>query len=158
VNNAGITRDAMLHKMTLEQFTAVVRVNLGGPLRLIDTLLPQLVDGSAVVNVSSKNASGNVGQFNYAVSKAGLLGVTRSLALSLAPRVRVNAIAPAFIATEMTDAIPDEVRDRILASIPFGRAGQPSEIADVALWLSSEQSSYVTGQVLAVCGGRSLAF
>ncbi len=155
VNNAGITRDAMLSKMTPDQFSTAVAVNLGGPVRLVDALLPFMSDGASIVNVSSKSASGNIGQFNYAVSKAGLLGYTRSLALTLAPRIRVNAIAPAFIATQMTDAIPDEIRASIVSRIPFGRPGQPSEIADVALWLASAESSYVTGQVLAVCGGRS---
>ena len=157
VNNAGITRDAMLKKMTQEQFASVTRVNLGGPIQLISVLLPLMPDGASVVNVSSKSASGNVGQFNYAVSKAGLLGLTRSLARTLAPRVRVNAISPAFIATEMTDAIPDPVRTQILSRIPFGRPGQPSEIADVALWLTSPAASYLTGQVIPVCGGRSFA-
>lgn len=157
VNNAGITRDALLAKMTPDQFAAAVRVNLGGPILVLDAMLPLLVDGASVVNVSSKSASGNVGQFNYAVAKAGLIGLTRSLALAHAPRIRVNAIAPAFIATEMTDAIPDRVRESILARIPFGRPGQPDEIAEVAFWLSSPSASYVTGQVLAVCGGRSFA-
>ncbi len=157
VNNAGITRDAMIKKMTADQFSAAVQVNLGGPIRLVEHLLPLMGDGASIVNVSSKSASGNVGQFNYAVSKAGLLGYTRSLARMVAPRVRVNAIAPAFIATQMTDAIPDEIRLSIISRIPFGRPGQPGEIADVALWLASAQSSYVTGQVLAVCGGRSYA-
>ena len=157
VNNAGITRDAMLHKMTAEQHTAAVRVNLGGPIRLIEALSPLMSDGGSIVNVSSKSASGNVGQFNYAVSKAGLLGLTRALAIQHAPRLRVNAISPAFIATDMTDAIPDGVREGILAKIPLGRAGDPREIADVALWLTSPQSSYLTGQVVPVCGGRSFA-
>jgi 3-oxoacyl-[acyl-carrier protein] reductase len=157
VNNAGITRDAMLKKMTAEQFSATSRVNLGAPIRLLEALADQVVDGGAIVNISSKSASGNVGQFNYALSKAGLLGYTRSLARELAPRVRVNAISPGFIATEMTDAIPDEIRNSILERIPLARPGQPHEIADVALWLASEQSSYVTGQVVAVCGGRTYA-
>lgn len=157
INNAGITRDAMLHKMTEEQFVAAQRVNLGGPIRLIEGLLPHLKDGSAIVNVSSKSASGNVGQFNYAMSKAGMLGLTRSLARTLAPKVRVNAISPGFIATEMTDAIPEPQKSSILAKIPYGRAGQPSEIAGVAYWLSSQESSFVIGQVIAVCGGRTFA-
>ncbi len=157
VNNAGITRDAMLKKMTPEQFTAVSRVNLGGPIRLVDALLPLLPDGATIVNVSSKSASGNVGQYNYALSKAGLLGYTRSLARIHAPRIRVNAISPGFIATEMTDAIPDDLRNGILAKIPLARAGAPRDIADAALWLSTDASAYVTGQVVAVCGGRTYA-
>ncbi len=157
VNNAGITRDAMIKKMTPEAFTATNRVNLGGPIRLIDALAGELPEGGTIVNISSKSSQGNVGQFNYALSKAGLLGYTRALGVQLAPRLRVNAISPGFIATEMTDAIPDEIRENILSKIPLARPGQPSEIADVALWLSSDASSYVTGQVLGVCGGRTYA-
>ena len=155
VNNAGITRDALLKRMTEEEFLAVVRVNLGAAHELAALLAPRLADGGAIVNLSSKSASGNVGQFNYAISKAGLIGLTRALALELAPRVRVNAVAPGFIATEMTDAIPDELRERFVARIPFGRAGAPAEVADVVHWLASPQSSYVTGQLLPICGGRS---
>jgi 3-oxoacyl-[acyl-carrier protein] reductase len=155
VNNAGITRDALLTRMEEDDFRAVVRVNLGAAYELSALLAPRLADGGAIVNLSSKSASGNVGQFNYAISKAGLLGLTRSLALELAPRVRVNAVAPAFIATEMTAAIPDELRARFIARIPFGRAGEPAEIADVVHWLATPESSYVTGQALPICGGRS---
>jgi len=157
VNNAGITRDAMIRKMTPEAFTATNRVNLGGPIRLNAALAPHLGDGGTIVNISSKSSQGNVGQFNYALSKAGLLGYTRALAIELAPRLRVNAISPGFISTEMTDAIPDEIRANILDKIPLARPGQPHEIADVALWLSSDASSYVTGQVVGVCGGRTYA-
>lgn len=155
VNNAGITRDALIKRMEEDQFLAVIRVNLGAAYELSTALAPLLSDGGSIVNLSSKSASGNVGQYNYAVSKAGLLGLTRSMALDLAPRVRVNAIAPAFIATEMTAAIPDELRERFIARIPFGRAGEPEEIASVVEWLASDGASYVTGQVLPVCGGRS---
>lgn len=157
VNNAGITRDAMIKKMTPEAFNATSRVNLGGPIRLINALADLIVDGGTIVNISSKSSQGNVGQYNYALSKAGLLGYTRALGVQLAPRLRVNAISPGFIATEMTDAIPDDIRNNILSKIPLARPGQPSEIADVALWLSSDASSYVTGQVIGVCGGRTYA-
>lgn len=155
VNNAGITRDSTLAKMDLQQFTSVVQVNLGGPVRLSDAVIPFMSNGSVIVNLSSKSASGNLGQFNYAISKAGLIGFTKSLALRLAPSIRVNAVAPAFIATEMTDAIPEDLRRQFISRIPLGRAGDPSEVADVVFWLASDQSSYVTGQVLAICGGRS---
>jgi NAD(P)-dependent dehydrogenase (short-subunit alcohol dehydrogenase family) len=157
VNNAGITRDAVVRKMTEEQFRLVCRVNLGAAYELTTALVPRLGPAASVVNLSSKSANGNVGQLNYALSKAGLIGLTRSLALELAPRVRVNAVAPAFIATEMTDAIPDELRARFIERIPFGRAGEPAEVAEAVFWLSSPESSYVTGQVLAICGGRSFA-
>lgn len=155
VNNAGITRDAFVRKMDEEDFLSVIRVNLGAPLQLAEELSPFYADPAAVVNVSSKSASGNLGQFNYAISKAGLIGMTRSLALSLAPRVRVNAIAPAFISTEMTDAIPDDLRQKFVSRIPFGRAGEASEVAEVVRWLASDGASYLTGQVLPICGGRS---
>jgi NAD(P)-dependent dehydrogenase (short-subunit alcohol dehydrogenase family) len=155
VNNAGITRDAMLHKMGTEQFRAVIAVNLGAAYELTDLLADQIAEGGSVISVSSKSAMGNIGQFNYAVSKSALIGMTRSLALALAPRVRVNAIAPAFIATEMSAAIPDQLREQIVARIPFGRPGSPGEVADLAHWLASPQSSYVTGQVISICGGRS---
>jgi NAD(P)-dependent dehydrogenase (short-subunit alcohol dehydrogenase family) len=155
INNAGITRDRLLHKMEAEAFAAVIRVNLSAPYHLSRTLTPLMSGGGAIVNVSSKSANGNVGQYNYAVSKAGLIGMTRAMALELAPHVRVNAIAPAFIQTAMTDAIPDAIRERLISQIPFGRPGDPEEVADAAAWLLSEQASYVTGQVVAICGGRS---
>jgi 3-oxoacyl-[acyl-carrier protein] reductase len=157
VNNAGITRDALIRKMTEEQMRAVLRVNLGAAYALTLQLADRIADQGAVVSLSSKSASGNVGQYNYAVSKAGLVGLTRSLAIALAPRLRVNAVAPAFIATEMTDAIPSELREKFISRIPFGRAGAPEEVADAVLWLCGPSSSYVTGQTLAVCGGRSFA-
>ncbi len=157
INNAGITRDALISRSEERDFLAVIRVNLGATIALSARLAPRIVDGGAIVNLSSKSASGNVGQYNYAVSKAGVLGLTRSQALELAPRVRVNAVAPAFIATEMTDAIPDELRERFIARIPFARPGAPSEVADVVHWLVGPGSGYVTGQVLPVCGGRSYA-
>jgi NAD(P)-dependent dehydrogenase (short-subunit alcohol dehydrogenase family) len=155
VNNAGITRDALATKMTTDDFQQVVRVNLGAAWELTTALVPRLAEGGSIVNLSSKSANGNAGQFNYAVSKAGLIGLTRSLALRLAPRVRVNAVAPAFISTPMTAAIPDELRTKFISSIPFGRPGEPDEVADVVHWLTSDRSAYVTGQVLSVCGGRS---
>ncbi len=157
VNNAGITRDALITRSQDADFLAVIRVNLAATIALSERFAPQIVDGGAIVNLSSKSASGNVGQYNYAVSKAGVLGLTRSLALQLAPRIRVNAVAPAFIATEMTDAIPDELREQFIARIPFARPGEPAEVADVVHWLASAGSGYVTGQVLPVCGGRSYA-
>ncbi|HEY1853860.1 MAG TPA: SDR family oxidoreductase [Solirubrobacterales bacterium] len=155
VNNAGITRDSLLRKMSEEQMRAVLRVNLGAAYELSLRFAEQLEGQGAIVSLSSKSASGNVGQYNYAVSKAGLLGLTRSLAIAFAPRIRVNALAPAFIATEMTDAIPAELREKFISRIPFARAGTPNEVAAAALWLSGPEASYVTGQTLAVCGGRS---
>ena len=156
VNNAGITRDALVVKMSEDDYCAVLDVNLGAAWALSEHLLDRLVDGAAIVNTSSRSYLGSVGQLNYAMSKGGLVGLTRALALSLAPRVRVNAVAPGLTATEMTMAMPDDVRDKLVAAIPLGRMGEPSEIAAVVAALASDELSYVTGQVLLACGGRSL--
>ena len=156
VNNAGITRDALVTKMSEDDFCAVLDVNLGAAWALTEHLLDRLVDGAAIVNTSSRSYLGSVGQYNYAMSKGGLVGLTRALALSLAPRVRVNAVAPGLTATEMTMAMPDDVRDKLVAAIPLGRMGQPAEIAEVVAALAGDALSYVTGQVLLACGGRSL--
>lgn len=157
VHAAGITRDALLAKMTAEQFATVLDVNLTAAYELTLALLDRCEEGASVVSISSRSYLGNVGQFNYAASKGGLVGMTRALALEHAPRLRFNAVAPGFIDTEMTAAIPAEVRARILAKIPAGRAGEPAEVASAVRWLLSVQASYVTGQVLFVCGGRSYA-
>ncbi|MBS1886551.1 MAG: SDR family oxidoreductase [Actinobacteria bacterium] len=157
VNNAGITRDARLGKMTEEDFRAVLRVNLGSAHGLTAALADLIEDGGAVVNISSRAQLGNFGQFNYAVSKAGVIGLTRSLALLHAPRLRVNAVAPGFVASEMTDAMPAHVRERVIAAIPLARAGLPADIAAAVAWLASPDAGYVTGQVLYSCGGRSFA-
>ncbi|MDF3307388.1 SDR family oxidoreductase [Rhodococcus koreensis] len=155
VNNAGITRDSLIGDMTESSFRLVNRINLGATFELTSDLAELIVDGGAVVNISSRAYLGNVGQFNYAVSKGGVVGLTRSLALIHAPRLRVNAVAPGFIATDMTDAIPERVRDRIISRIPLQRPGSPADIAEAVAWLGSEQAAYVTGQVLPCCGGRS---
>ncbi|MDT0203051.1 SDR family oxidoreductase [Nocardioides sp. AE5] len=157
VNNAGITRDAILRRMTEADFRAVLRVNLGGPLALTRELAPLLQDGGAVVNISSRAQLGNVGQFNYGVSKGGVIGVTRAMALALAPRLRVNAVAPGFVETEMTRAMPSEVAQRVVRQIPLAEPGQPMDIANAVAWLASHEARYVTGQVLYSCGGRSFA-
>ena len=155
VNNAGITRDALIGDMTEPNFRLVNRINLGATFELTFELADEIVDGGAVVNISSRAYLGNVGQFNYAISKGGVVGLTRSLALSHAPRLRVNAVAPGFIATDMTDAVPARVRDRIISRIPLQRPGRPIDIAEAVAWLGSDQAAYVTGQVLPCCGGRS---
>ncbi|GHB73756.1 beta-ketoacyl-ACP reductase [Streptomyces viridiviolaceus] len=155
VNNAGITRDALIHKMEEAVFRAVVRVNLGGTYALTEALAGRIVDGGSVVNLSSRAQLGNVGQFNYAVSKTGVIGCTRALALALAPRLRVNAVAPGFVESDMTRAMPARVRERVVSAVPLARAGQPEDIADAVAWLGSEAAGYLTGQVLYVCGGRS---
>ncbi|MFT4232791.1 MAG: SDR family oxidoreductase, partial [Leucobacter sp.] len=157
VNNAGITRDAIMHKMTEDDFRAVVRVNLGSTYRMTEGLAELIVDGGAVVNLSSRAQLGNVGQFNYAVSKTGVIGCTRAHSLALAPRLRVNAVAPGFIASAMTDKMPAEIRERVISEVPLDRAGRPEDIAAAVSWLLSPEAAYITGQVLYVCGGRSFA-
>lgn len=156
VNNAGITRDARLINMTDADFSSVLDVNLGAAFRLAETLSPLIAQDGAIVNIASRAYLGNFGQYNYSMSKGGLVGMTRALAIDLAPDVRVNAIAPGLIASEMSMAIPDEIRERMIDAIPLGRMGQPQEIANAVWYLLSPQSSYITGHVLVVGGGRSL--
>ena len=156
VNNAGITRDARLVNMTAEDFRFVLEVNLGVAHRLIELVLPRLEHGT-IVNISSRAYLGNFGQFNYSMSKGALLGLTRALALALAPAVRVNAVAPGLIGTEMSMAIPEEVRAKMVAAIPLGRMGQPEEVAETVAFLASDDSAYITGEVITVGGGRSLS-
>lgn len=155
VNNAGITRDARLINMSPDDFREVLEINLGVAHRLIDRLLPSLAQG-AIVNISSRAYLGNFGQFNYSMSKGGMVGLTRALALTLAPDIRVNAVAPGLIATEMTMAIPAEVRDRMVAAIPMGRLGLPEEVAETVAFLASDGAAYITGEVITIGGGRSL--
>lgn len=155
VNNAGITRDALLRKMEEDAFRLVVKVNLGATIALTEFLAPRLADGGSVINLSSRAQLGNVGQFNYIISKGGVIGATRAHALEFAPRIRVNAVAPGFIASEMTDAMPAEVRQRIIDKVPLERAGQPADIAGAVAWLSSPDAAYVTGEVIYVTGGRT---
>lgn len=157
VNNAGITRDSLLRNMDEDAFRAVVRVNLGGTYALTEAIAPLLVDDGAVVNISSRAQLGNVGQFNYGIAKGGVIGLTRAHALALAPRLRVNAVAPGFVESEMTLAMPTEARRRVVDAIPLGSPGQPLDIAEAVDWLASDAASYVTGQVLYSCGGRSFA-
>lgn len=156
VNNAGITRDARLVNLSEADFTAVLNVNLGAPHRLIAALLPHFYQG-AIVNISSRAYLGNFGQFNYSMSKGGLVGLTRALAISLAPRIRVNAIAPGLIGTEMAMGIPDDVREKMIEAIPLGRMGDPAEVAELVAFLGSDRASYITGEVVIIGGGRSLS-
>jgi NAD(P)-dependent dehydrogenase (short-subunit alcohol dehydrogenase family) len=156
VNNAGITRDARLMNMTDEDFSAVLEVNLGASYRLTEALAPLIIPGGAIVNIASRAYLGNFGQFNYSMSKGGLVGLTRALAIDLAPDIRANAIAPGLIASEMSMGIPDDIREKMIAAIPLDRMGTPQEIANAVFFLLSPQSSYITGHVLVVGGGRSL--
>lgn len=157
VNNAGITRDSRLINMTDDDFRAVLDVNLGAAYRLSSDLAPLMTDGGSIVNIASRAYLGNFGQFNYSMSKGGVVGLTRAMALSLAPHVRVNAIAPGLIGTEMAMAIPEDVLEKMVSAIPLARMGTPEEVANVVWFLLTPLSSYITGHVVVVGGGRSLS-
>ena len=156
VNNAGITRDNRLVNLAEDDFKAVLEVNLGAAYRLTLALVPAMAQGS-IINVSSRAYLGNFGQFNYSMSKGGLVGLTRALALKLAPAIRVNAVAPGLIGTEMAMGIPDDVRTRMIAAIPADRMGEPEEVAELVAFLAADASSYITGEVIVIGGGRSLS-
>lgn len=157
VNNAGITKDSLLSKMTEEQWRQVIDVNLTGVFnctQLAAILMKEQKSGK-IVNLSSiAGQMGNVGQLNYSATKAGVIGMTKTLAKELARfNVNVNAIAPGIIKTPMTDVIPEKVMDGMLKQIPLGRIGMPEDIANLVKFLVSEDSSYITGQVIACNGG-----
>jgi 3-oxoacyl-[acyl-carrier protein] reductase len=159
VNNAGITRDAMAAKMTEEQWDAVLDVNLKGTFLCAQAVLPAMRERGwgRVVNTASVAALGNIGQANYAASKAGVIGLTRTLALEYAKYgITVNCVAPGAVLTPMLSTIPDHIRDRVIAQIPVGRMAQPEELAAVHLFLASEEAAFITGQVLFVDGGMSV--
>jgi 3-oxoacyl-[acyl-carrier protein] reductase len=157
VNNAGITRDNLLLRMSEEEFDAVVRVNLKGTYLLTKTVTRHMMKqrSGKVVNISSVvGMMGNAGQSNYAAAKAGIIGFTKAAARELAPRnITVNAIAPGFIRTAMTAGLPEAVQKAFLAQIPLGRFAEPQEVAELALFLASDASSYITGQVIGLNGG-----
>lgn len=160
VNNAGITRDGLLMRMKTEDWDTVMRTNLTSAFFLSRAASRHMLKqrSGAILNVSSVvGIMGNAGQANYSASKAGLIGFTKSLARELAPRgVRVNAIAPGFIETAMTDKIPQEHKDKLATGIPLGRVGSPDEAASAALFLCSPMASYITGVVLEVDGGMGM--
>jgi 3-oxoacyl-[acyl-carrier protein] reductase len=157
VNNAGITRDARLVNMTELDFATVLEVNLGAAFRLSTALADLMSDGGSIVNIASRAYLGNFGQFNYSMSKGGVVGLTRAMALAMAPHLRVNAIAPGLIGTEMAMAIPEDVLEKMVSAIPLGRMGTPEEVANVVWFLLTPLSSYITGHVVVVGGGRSLS-
>jgi 3-oxoacyl-[acyl-carrier protein] reductase len=157
VNNAGITRDARVPKLAVEDFAAVVDINLTAAIRLTLALEERFAEGAAVVNMSSRASLGNFGQANYSASKAGLVGFGRALAQRWAPRVRVNAVAPSLVDTPMTQAMPPDVLAKLVARIPAGRIGTPDDVAGIVAFLASPEAAYVTGQVIYACGGRTVA-
>jgi len=157
VNNAGITRDTLLMRMTEEQWDLVLTVNLKSVFNLTKAAIKPMMKqkGGSIINMSSVvGVTGNAGQSNYSASKAGILGFTKSVAKELGSRgVRCNAIAPGFILTDMTSKLPEDVRNEWASKIPLRRGGTPEDVANTAVFLASDLSSYVTGQTISVCGG-----
>lgn len=157
VNNAGITKDGLLMRMKKQDFKDVIDVNLMGTFNLTRNVIPYMIKAKKgrIINISSVvGISGNAGQTNYSASKAGIIGFTKSLAKEVASRnITVNAVAPGFIETQMTDVLKDEVKDEILKQIPQKRFGTTEDVANVVKFLVSDESSYITGQVINVDGG-----
>ncbi|HEX2588680.1 MAG TPA: 3-oxoacyl-[acyl-carrier-protein] reductase [Gaiellales bacterium] len=160
VNNAGITRDDLIMRLSEEDWHTVIDTNLGGAFFTCRALSRPMLKRrtGAIVNISSiVGVHGNAGQTNYAASKAGLIGLTKSLAKELGGRgIRVNAIAPGYIATELTDALPEEARSAILGNTPLGRLGEPDDVARAVRFLVSDAAGFITGDVLAVDGGLGI--
>ena len=159
VNNAGINRDAMLHKMTDEQWHQVIAVDLTGVFFMTRAAsrIMRAAGSGRIVNISSASWMGNIGQANYAAAKAGVVGLSRTAAKELArSQVTVNAICPGFIDTVMTRSIPDVIRQQQVAKIPLGRAGEPADVAALVAFLASDEAGYITGEVINVGGGYVL--
>jgi len=160
VNNAGITRDNLLMRMTEADWDLVIKVNLKSVFNMTKAVQKVMLKqrSGSIINMSSVvGVGGNAGQSNYSASKAGLIGFTKSIAQELGSRsIRCNAIAPGFIETDMTAKLPDDVRKVWIDGIPLKRGGKPEDVADVSLFLASDLSSYVTGQVISVCGGMKM--
>ena len=157
VNNAGITKDNLLMRMKKEEFQDVLNVNLVGTFNVTKNVIPYMMKARSgrIINISSVvGIAGNAGQTNYSASKAGIIGFTKSLAKEVASRnILVNAVAPGFIETNMTDVLKDEIKESIAKNIPLKRMGKAEDVANVVKFLSSEESSYITGQVINVDGG-----
>lgn len=160
VNNAGITRDTLLMRMDEEMWDLVIRVNLKSVFNFTKAVQKYMLKArtGSIINMSSVvGVNGNAGQSNYSASKAGILGFTKSVAKELGSRsVRCNAIAPGFIITDMTDKLPENVKEEWIKTIPLKRGGLPEDVANVSVFLASDLSSYMTGQTLQVCGGMSV--
>ncbi len=159
INNAGITKDGLIMRMSEQQWDAVINVNLKSAFNFIHAVTPVMMRqrSGSIVNMSSVvGVSGNAGQTNYSASKAGMIGLAKSTAKELGSRgIRANAIAPGFIVTEMTGQLSEEIRNEWAKQIPLRRGGTPEDVANVALFLASDLSSYVSGQVIHVCGGMN---
>ena len=159
VNNAGITKDGLMMRMNEQQWDAVLTVNLKSAFNFIHACTPVMAKqrGGSSINMSSVvGVSGNAGQCNYSASKAGLIGLAKSIAKEMGPRgIRANCIAPGFIITDMTNALPENVREEWAKQIPLRRGGTPEDVANVALFLASDLSSYVSGQVIHCCGAMN---
>lgn len=159
VNNAGINRDGMLHKLTHDQWDQVISVNLTGTFHCMQaaTKLMREKKSGRIINIASASWLGNVGQANYAASKAGIVGLTKTAARELARyNVTVNAICPGFIDTDMTRGVPEKVWDLMVSKIPMGRAGKPEDVANLITFLASDESNYITSEVINVGGGMIL--
>ena len=160
VNNAGITKDALIMKMKEEDFDAVIETNLKGTFNTIRHTTRWMLKqkGGKIINISSVSGIlGNAGQANYAASKAGVIGLTKTMARELASRgITVNAVAPGFVETDMTEVLPEAVKETSCKQIPLGRFGKPEEIANAVAFLASEEADYITGQVISVDGGMSM--
>lgn len=159
VNNAGITKDGLMMRMSEAQWDAVINVNLKSAFNFIHAVVPVMAKqrSGSIINMSSVvGVSGNAGQCNYSASKAGMIGLAKSIAKEMGPRgIRANCIAPGFIITEMTNQLSQEIKDQWAAQIPLRRGGTPEDVANVALFLASDLSSYVSGQTIHCCGAMN---
>lgn len=159
VNNAGINRDSMLHKMSIEEWNQVIAVNLTGTFYMTQEAgrIMREQEYGSIINISSASWLGNIGQANYAASKAGVVGLTKTASRELARKgVTCNIICPGFIETDMTRAVPEKVWDIMVGKIPMGRAGKPEDVANIIAFLASDEARYITGEVINVGGGMIL--